>query len=154
MHEFAEHGIDPTVVQCSLSFNEVRGTLRGLHYQSAPHLEGKTVRCREGAIYDVIVDLRRDSPTRHRWFGVELRGERGSALYVPPGCAHGFLTLEDRAAVDYFIDTDYVPAAARGIRYDDPTLAITWPFAPVRISERDRTFPTLREVEEGGVERS
>lgn len=145
--EYAAHGIDARVAQCSVSYNEVRGTLRGLHYQAAPHEEGKTVRCRAGAIFDVIADLRRASPTRHRWFGVELAAERGTALYVPAGCAHGFLTLADQTAVDYFIDTDYVPHAARGIRWDDPTLAITWPFTPVRISGRDRAFPGLLEAD-------
>lgn len=148
--EYAAHGIEGRVVQCSLSYNEVRGTLRGLHYQCAPHEEGKTVRCRDGAIFDVIADLRAGSPTRHRWFGIELSAARGTALYVPPGCAHGFLTLEDHTAVDYFIDTDHVPEAARGVRWDDPTLAIGWPFAPVRISERDQGFPGLHEVDGGG----
>ncbi|HYE96016.1 MAG TPA: dTDP-4-dehydrorhamnose 3,5-epimerase [Rubricoccaceae bacterium] len=138
---FAAHGLNPAVAQCSLSFNEKAGTLRGMHYQEAPHAEAKLVRCIRGAIYDVALDLRPDSPTFTRWVGVELSAENSLGLYIPEGCAHGFLTLEDASEVFYMISVPHAPEAARGVRWDDPAFGIRWP-APVRvIKERDATYP-------------
>lgn len=140
---FAERGLEPTLVQGSVSFNTRSGTLRGLHYQASPCEEAKTVYCLSGAIWDVIVDLRPDSATRYRWFAVELRAETGRGLHIPRGFAHGFITLEEGSTVEYLISSDYVPEAARGIRWDDPTLAIAWPRPPAVISARDRALAPL-----------
>lgn len=140
--EFAARGMEPAVVQCSTSFNARAGTLRGLHHQSEPHGEPKLVRCTRGAVFDVIVDLRPGSPTHRRWHGVELSAENGRALYVPPGLAHGFQTLEDSSEVLYMMGREYVPEAASGVRWDDPAFGIEWPPAPARVmSERDRDYP-------------
>jgi dTDP-4-dehydrorhamnose 3,5-epimerase len=142
--EFAARGLDVRVDQCSTSFNLKAGTLRGLHYQAAPHGEAKLVRCTRGAIYDVALDLRSDSPTHLRWFGVELSADNGRALFVPDGCAHGFQALVDATEVLYQISTPYVPAAARGVRWDDPAFEIEWPPAPPEgrtMSVRDATYP-------------
>lgn len=136
--EYEERRLDPRVAQISVSFNTLRGTLRGLHFQAAPHDEAKTVRCLTGAVFDVAVDLRAGSPTRHKWFGLELTPRAANALYIPAGCAHGFVTLDDDTSLEYVISTHYVPEAARGVRWDDPTLGIAWPIAPVVISDRDR----------------
>jgi len=138
---FEEHGLCPTLAQCSLSYNRRRGTLRGLHYQEAPHAEAKLVRCTAGAIFDVAVDLRRGSPTLGRWVGVDLTSENRSALYAPEGCAHGFLTLTDDAEVAYQISTPYVPSAGRGVRFDDAAFGIEWPAEVVVVNERDRGYP-------------
>ncbi len=132
--EFAAHGLDARLAQASLSHNNARGTLRGMHYQAAPYREAKLVRCVRGAVHDVIVDLRPGSPSRGRWIGVPLDAERRTALYVPPGFAHGFLTLRDDTEVIYQMGEVYVPAAARGFRWNDPSFAIRWPFDPVVIS--------------------
>lgn len=141
--EFEEHGLDPRLVQASISYNRTAGTLRGMHYQAAPAQESKLVRCTRGAIYDVIVDLRPASPTYLRWLGVELRADDGRALYVPADFAHGFLTLDDRTEVSYFISEFFAPELGRGVRWDDPALGIEWP-APVRVmSARDREWPDL-----------
>ncbi len=140
---FAAHGLQARVAQCSVSFNRRAGTLRGLHYQAAPHEEDKLVRCTLGRIFDVAVDLRPESPTHRRWVGVELTGEGTQCLYVPRGCAHGFQTLEDDSEVHYQIATAYTPEAARGVRWDDPAFAIRWPEPPKGIrtmSARDRGF--------------
>jgi dTDP-4-dehydrorhamnose 3,5-epimerase len=142
--EFAAHGLDDRVDQCSTSFNAKRGTLRGLHYQAAPHGESKLVRCTRGAIYDVAVDLRPNSPSYLRWAAVELTAENGRALYVPEGCAHGFQTLADASEILYQISAAYVPEAARGVRWDDPVFSIEWPPAPPggrTIAERDSRYP-------------
>lgn len=140
---FAAHGLNPAIAQCSASFNERRGTLRGMHFQRAPHAEAKLVRCTRGAVFDVCLDLRPDSPTFHRWHGETLTADNGVALYVPEGCAHGFLTLDDATEVFYTITAPYVPAAAGGVRYDDPVFGIAWP-APVRvIHERDARYPLV-----------
>jgi dTDP-4-dehydrorhamnose 3,5-epimerase len=144
VEEFAERGMDQRVNQCSTSFNAEAGTLRGLHYQRAPHAEAKLVRCTRGAIYDVAVDLRSDSPSYLSWFGVELSAENGRALFVPEGCAHGFQTLADASEVLYQISTPYVPDAARGVRWDDPAFEIDWPPAPPEgrtMSARDAEYP-------------
>lgn len=139
--EFAAHGLDPDIAQCSISFNHRRGTLRGLHFQTAPFEEVKLVRCTRGSIWDVIVDIRPGSPTRGRHFAVELSAEARNALYIPKGFAHGFITLEDEAEVFYQISAPYSAEHARGYRWDDPTFAIPWPEPATVISERDRNLP-------------
>lgn len=138
--EFEEHGLNPNLVQCSISFNHQRGTLRGMHYQVAPHAECKLVRCTRGAVYDMIVDLRRASSSYGRWFAVELSAENRLMLYVPEGVAHGFQTLSDESEVFYQISEFYHPECARGVRWDDPAFAIRWPLAPSVISGRDRRY--------------
>lgn len=139
--EFAARGLVDRFPQCNVSYNRSRGTLRGMHYQAAPHREAKLVRCTAGAIHDVIVDLRPGSPTRLRWVGVGLDAASRTALYVPPGCAHGFLTLCDEAEVLYQMGEFHAPQAARGFRWDDPEFAIRWPFPPGTVSARDRSWP-------------
>ncbi|HLK88471.1 MAG TPA: dTDP-4-dehydrorhamnose 3,5-epimerase family protein [Polyangia bacterium] len=139
--EMAEHGLDPTVVQRSVSYNRLRGTLRGMHYQLAPHQENKLVSCLSGAIYDVVVDLRPGSPTHRRWYGATLTPEGMEALFVPRGCAHGFITLADETRVHYEISDFHHAESARGVRYDDPAFGIAWPLAPVVIADRDRSYP-------------
>ena len=143
---FADAGIPPEVVQCSVSINARAGTLRGMHWQEAPHGEDKLVRCNRGAIFDAIVDLRPDSDTYCRWVGVELTPENGRMLLVPKGFAHGFQTLVDDTEVNYQMSYHYVPEAARGARFDDPAFGIEWPDADPRImSERDRTYPDFQQ---------
>jgi dTDP-4-dehydrorhamnose 3,5-epimerase len=142
--EFAERGLNPELAQCSISFNRARGTLRGLHYQAAPHEEAKLVRCTSGAIFDVALDLRPDSSTFRDWFGVELSAENRLALYIPEGCAHGFLTLADDSEVHYQISQAYVPDAGRGVRWNDPAFAIRWPGEVVVINDRDRSYADFR----------
>jgi dTDP-4-dehydrorhamnose 3,5-epimerase len=138
---FAERGMRAAFPQCSVSYNARAGTLRGLHFQAAPHAEAKLVRCTAGAIFDVLVDLREGSPTRGRWTGVELNAENRRALYVPEGFAHGFQTLADATEVLYQISAPYAPDAARGVRWDDAAFGIAWPPAGARVmSERDRTY--------------
>jgi dTDP-4-dehydrorhamnose 3,5-epimerase len=140
--ELTAQGLDVEVAQCSLSRNTHAGTLRGMHFQHPPHAETKIVRCTRGAIFDVIVDLRPGSRTHAAWVGVELSEERGNAMYVPKGFAHGFQTLTDGAEVFYMISTPYEPAASTGVRWDDPGFGIDWPAAPARtISDRDRGWP-------------
>lgn len=141
--EFAERGLNPRVLQCSVSYNRSRGTLRGLHRQVAPHEEAKLVTCIRGAAFDVVVDLRPDSPTHSRWTSVELTATAGNAVYVPEGVAHGFLTLQDDTVLHYSISELYYPDSFRGVRWNDPTLAIAWPLPPMMISLRDRELPTL-----------
>jgi dTDP-4-dehydrorhamnose 3,5-epimerase len=140
--EFAERGMNPAVVQCNVSFNARRGTVRGMHYQAEPHGESKLVRCVRGAIYDVAVDLRRESPTFRRWHAVELSGENRLAFYIPARLAHGFQTLTDDAEVIYQMGSAYVPESALGVRFDDPAFGIEWPAADGAriVSERDRSF--------------
>lgn len=140
---FAERGLEPALAQVSVSSNPAAGTLRGLHFQLPPYEETKLVRCLGGAIFDVIVDRRAGSPTYLRWEGFELSAENGRQLYIPKGFAHGFETLADDCEVLYFISTPYTPTAAAGLRWNDPALAIAWPFEPRVISERDRTWPLL-----------
>jgi len=139
--EFAIHGISSQLLQCSISFNRTRGTLRGLHYQAAPYEEGKLVRCTSGAIFDVALDLRPDSPTFKAWVGVELSADNRLALFIPEGCAHGFLTLADAAEVHYQMTAYYVPEAGRGVRWDDPAFGIAWPEEVSVINDRDRSYP-------------
>jgi len=140
--EFRAHGLDSDLAQCSVSANRRRGTLRGLHYQVAPRAEAKLVRCTAGAIIDVALDLRPESPTRGRWLAVALSARDRRMLYIPKGFAHGFQTLEDDTEVFYQISESYDPACARGVRWDDPAFAIRWPEAPGRIlSARDASYP-------------
>jgi len=142
--ELAENGLDPALSQCSVSFNHRRGTLRGLHYQLPPHAEVKLVRCVRGALYDVAVDLRPDSPTFGRHLGAELNVENGRALYIPRGFAHGFYTLSDATEVEYLIGTPYHPEGARGVRFDDPLLGVAWPGPVEVIAPRDVEYPPAR----------
>ena len=142
--ELAERGLDARVSQSSIAYNHVAGTLRGLHFQLPPFAETKLVRCTRGAIYDVVVDVRPDSATYLRWLGVELTGENRRTLYVPEGFAHGYQTLVDSTEVWYQMSAPYAPDAARGLRWDDPRLAIDWPAVERRvISERDAGWPDV-----------
>ncbi len=141
--EFARQGLDARAAQANIGVSDRRGTLRGLHYQVAPDLETKLVRCLRGAVWDVIVDLRPESPTYRRWHGVELTGGGARALYVPGLCAHGYITLEDDTELWYQASVPYSPGSSRGVRYDDPALGIAWPCAAQVISERDRSWPLL-----------
>jgi dTDP-4-dehydrorhamnose 3,5-epimerase len=141
--EFTARGLNPTVAQTNLSYNRHKGTLRGLHFQAAPHAEAKLVRCIAGSVFDVIVDLRPASPAYRRWFAVELSAAAGSMLYVPEGCAHGFQTLQDDCEMQYQMSTAYQAEAQRGVRWDDPTLAIPWPIHPPVVSARDAALPML-----------
>jgi dTDP-4-dehydrorhamnose 3,5-epimerase len=142
--EFARRGLNPAIAQINLSYTRHRGTLRGMHFQVAPHQEAKTVRCVRGAAYDVIVDLRPGSATRCRWFATELSADNRRALYVPPGFAHGFQTLTDDAEVLYLVSEYYTPSHSRGVRWNDPAFGIEWPLEPVRMHERDRMYPDFR----------
>jgi dTDP-4-dehydrorhamnose 3,5-epimerase len=139
--EFTRHGLNPQVVQCNLSYNREKGTLRGMHYQISPRQEVKLVSCVSGSIYDVIVDLRSESPTYCEWVGVELGARRRQMLYIPEGFAHGFQTLEADAEVFYQMSEFYAPECARGVRWDDPAFAVSWPVGPRIISARDRSYP-------------
>ena len=147
IREYAEMGLETEFVQHSLSRSERRGTLRGLHFQHPPHAEVKVVSCTSGAIWDVAVDLRPTSPSYGRWQAFDLRQDNHAQLYIPKGVAHGFQTLSDGAEVSYLISEFHVPEAAAGIRYDDPTLAIPWPFEPMMMSERDLGWPSFALLE-------
>lgn len=138
--EFESHGLNPDLVQCSVSFNKRRGTLRGMHYQVKPYEEAKLVRCTMGAIWDVIVDMRLDSPTFKKWFATELSAENRRMLYIPEGFAHGFLTLENHSEVFYQISEFYHPECARGVRWNDPAFNIEWPDATPVINDRDMSY--------------
>jgi dTDP-4-dehydrorhamnose 3,5-epimerase len=144
--EFRARGLDHQVAQCNASFNSKRGTLRGMHYQADPHGESKLVRCTQGRIFDVAIDLRLDSPTYSRWHGLELSSDNRLALYIPSGLAHGFQTLTDDCEVLYQMGNRYVPEAARGVRWDDPAFGIEWPpiDGPRTISERDLAHPDFQ----------
>jgi len=139
--EFEANGLVSRMVRTNISFNRKRGTLRGMHYQVPPYEEIKLVRCTRGAIYDVIIDLRPDSPTYKKWTGVELTAENYRMLYVPESFAHGFLTLEDTAEITYQISQFYSPESARGVRYDDPVFGIEWPLQVEVISDQDLGWP-------------
>lgn len=138
---FASHGLDPTVSQTNLSHNRTRGTLRGMHWQTAPHAETKIVRCDQGAVWDVIADLRPDSPSYLKWQGFELSAANHHTLYVPKHFAHGFITLTDDALVTYMLSTEYAPDHTAGMRYDDPALNIRWPIPHTVLSPRDESHP-------------
>ncbi len=139
--EFWAQGLPTVFHQHNVSYNRLRGTIRGMHFQMAPHEEPKVVRCTRGAVHDAIIDLRRDSSTFKQWFGVGLTERNGRALYVPPGVAHGFQTLLDDTEVLYLMGARYAPDCARGVRWDDPAFGIRWPLEVTVISERDRDFP-------------
>lgn len=141
--EFLRAGLEPAVEQCNVSYNHVAGTLRGMHYQVAPHPEVKLVRCTRGAIVDVVVDMRPESPTYRRHVAVELTAENRRALYVPAYFAHGYQTLVDGTEVVYQVGGAYVPQAERGQRYDDPALGIDWPLPVVSVSDKDSSWPLL-----------
>jgi dTDP-4-dehydrorhamnose 3,5-epimerase len=141
--EFAEHGLESRFVQCSVSYNASRGTLRGMHYQESPHAEAKLVRCTARAIYDVILDLRRDQGGYGKWTSVVLSAENRTALYIPEGVAHGFQTLDEDTEVLYQISEFHQAGAARGVRWNDPQFRIEWPVLPPVLSERDAMYPDL-----------
>ncbi len=141
--EFHRHGIDPALAQCNLAFNYKRGTLRGMHFQTAPHEQSKLVRATRGALLDVIVDLRPDSPTLRHWDSIELTADNRRMLYIPGGLAHGYLTLADDTEASYHASTPWAPQAEAGVRWNDPAFAITWPFEPTVISEKDQHWPLL-----------
>jgi dTDP-4-dehydrorhamnose 3,5-epimerase len=143
-HEFEARGLNAKLAQCNVSRNRIKGTLRGLHYQVPPHAEAKLVRCTRGAIYDVMVDLRLRSDTFLRHFGCVLTEDNHRALYIPEGFGHGFLTLVDGSEVFYQMSHFYHPAAARGLRWNDPSLSISWPEQVAVISERDGSYPDFR----------
>ena len=138
---YAEAGLETGLVQCSISFNHKKGTLRGMHYQAEPHGEAKYVRCTSGAIFDVALDLRRNSPTYLKWTGAVLSADNRRTLYIPRGCAHGFITLEDDSEVFYQMTNRYAPDAGRGVRYNDPAFGIEWPEEVTVINARDAGYP-------------
>jgi dTDP-4-dehydrorhamnose 3,5-epimerase len=141
--EFAAIGFRQELRQCSISYNARKGTLRGLHYQSAPHEEHKLVRCTAGAVFDVIVDIRSASPTCRQWYGTELTADNRRSLFIPPGFAHGFVSLSSDAEVYYMISAAYAPQSGRGFRWNDPAFAIEWPLAPTVVSARDAAYPLI-----------
>lgn len=143
--EFQSHGIDFRIVQSSISFNTKKGTLRGMHYQVAPYEEPKLVRCTGGAIYDVVIDLQRESPTFKLWIANELTADNRRMVYIPKGFAHGFQTLEDNTEVFYQMSEFYHPECARGVRWDDPFFGIKWWAPPAVISKSDMSFPPFKE---------
>jgi dTDP-4-dehydrorhamnose 3,5-epimerase len=142
--EFEDAGLNPKLVQCNVSFNTLKGTLRGMHYQEAPNQEAKLVRCTRGALFDVAVDLRPDSPTFKQWAAATLTAENRHMFYIPEGFAHGFLTLEDDTEIFYQMSEFYVPNVGQGVRWDDPAFSIVWPGEVRSISERDRTYPDFK----------
>jgi dTDP-4-dehydrorhamnose 3,5-epimerase len=141
--EFETHGLNPSLVQCNISVSERKGTLRGVHYQAAPYWEAKLVRCTRGAIYDVAVDLRRESPTFKQWVAIVLTAHDRNMAFIPEGCAHGFMTLEDETEVFYQMSDYYNGESARGVRWDDPAFRIEWPAKVEVISERDGAYPNF-----------
>lgn len=143
MREFEEHGLKSVTAQCNVSYNEHKGTLRGMHFQTEPALETKLVRCTRGAVYDVIVDIRPESETYLQHFGVELSQDNHRSLYVPQNFAHGYLTLTDDAEVTYQVSEFYTPGFEGGLRHDDPTLNIAWPEEITVFSEKDASWPLL-----------
>lgn len=150
--EFAEAGLVSHYPQMNNSLTANQGTLRGLHYQLPPSAEAKVVRCVSGALWDLVADLRPDSPTYRRWFGARLDTENRRMMYVPPGCAHGFVTLANDTEALYLSGAEYSPEQERGMRYDDPWLGIEWPIQPTEMSDKDRSWPSF-DPEFHGVER-
>jgi dTDP-4-dehydrorhamnose 3,5-epimerase len=142
--EFAQHGLVARIAQTNMSYNKRKGTLRGMHFQHAPHAEVKIIRCTRGAIYDVIIDLRPGSPSYKRWIGVELSADNYRMLYVPEGFGHGFQTLADDSEVAYNVSEFYTPGAEGGVRYNDPAFAIEWPLPVSVISEKDAAWPDFQ----------
>ena len=145
--ELAAHGIEANVVQSNVSFSQNAGTLRGMHFQASPAAETKLVRCVRGSLYDVIIDMRADSPTYLKHFGVELTAENMRMLFVPRGFAHGFMTLEDETEVMYLVSEVYTPEVEGGVRYDDPLFDIKWPLPVSVISEKDATWPRFETLQ-------
>jgi dTDP-4-dehydrorhamnose 3,5-epimerase len=141
--EFTAKGLDPHLVQCNVSFNKLKGTLRGLHYQVPPHAEAKLVRCTKGSLFDVIVDLRKASPTFLKWFAIELTAANHRMIYIPNLFAHGFQTLEDDTEIFYQMSEFYEPAASKGLRWNDPRLGINWQDADRTMSQKDQAYPNL-----------
>jgi len=139
--EFEEHGISFAPVQANMGFSLGKGTVRGMHFQVEPVPEAKLVRCTRGSMFDVALDLRPRSKTVGKWFGTELTAENGRMLYIPEGCAHGYQTLEDETEMYYMTSAFYTPAAAHGVRFDDPAFNIEWPLPPTIVSEQDRSWP-------------
>ena len=146
--EFAAHGIEFAPVQANMGFSLLRGTIRGLHYQVAPALEAKLVRCTRGSIFDVLVDLRPDSLTFRSWFGTHLSAENGRMMYLPEGCAHGCQSLEDNTEIHYMASSNFSPANARGARFNDPAFAIEWPLPATVVSAQDRNWPAFADLDE------
>jgi dTDP-4-dehydrorhamnose 3,5-epimerase len=151
LDDFESADISFYVVQANTSFNKFAGTLRGMHYQVSPFEEAKVVRCTRGALYDVIVDLRSDSPTLGQWFATELNAENRKSVFAPEGCAHGFQTLVDNTEVSYLMSEYYAPEAASGVRYDDPAFGIEWPLPVSSVSDRDRSWPDFESPETAGM---
>ncbi len=142
--EFADAGVDFEPVQANMGFSVNRGTIRGLHFQVAPALEAKLVRCTRGSIFDVVVDLRPDSPTYRAWFGTVLSADDGKMLYVPEGCAHGCQSLDDQTEIYCLASAYYSPSDARGLRFDDPAFGIQWPLGVASISDQDLGWPAFQ----------
>jgi len=145
MKEFAQEGIDFVPVQTNIGFSRLKGTTRGMHFQVSPALEAKLARCTRGSLFDVVVDVRENSPTRYKWFGVELRADNYRMLYIPEGCAHGYQTLEDDTDLYYMTSQYFTPSAATGVRFDDPAFGVDWPLTPTSISEQDLNWPLIGE---------
>jgi dTDP-4-dehydrorhamnose 3,5-epimerase len=141
--EFQRYGVDFMPVQANMAFSIAKGTIRGMHFQVTPAIEAKLVRCTRGAIFDVVLDLRPESPTFRAWYGVELTADNGRMLLVPENCAHGCQSLEKRSELLYMASEYYAPEAARGVRFDDPAFAIQWPLAATVVSEQDRNWPLV-----------
>jgi dTDP-4-dehydrorhamnose 3,5-epimerase len=141
--EFKDRGLESSVAQCNISFNARAGTVRGLHFQAEPYGEAKLVRCTRGAIYDVAVDIRPRSKTFLKWYAIELTSENRRMMFIPQGFAHGFQTLVDESEVSYVMFELYHPEAARGFRWDDPKLGITWPLVSQIVSDKDRMYPLI-----------
>jgi dTDP-4-dehydrorhamnose 3,5-epimerase len=141
--EFIEHGISFRPVQANMGASRRKGTIRGLHYQTVPATEAKLTRCTRGAVFDVVVDHRPDSPTRGQWFGTELSADNGRMLYVPEHCAHGYQTLHDDSEIYYLTSAFYAPGSVRGLRFDDPAIGIRWPLPATAVSDQDRGWPLI-----------
>jgi dTDP-4-dehydrorhamnose 3,5-epimerase len=145
--EFTEHGIDFIPVQANMGFSIRKGTLRGMHFQEAPALEAKLVRCTKGTIFDVVLDIRPGSPSYGKWYGTELSAENGRMLYLPEHCAHGYQTLVDETEIYYMASEFYTPGSAHGVRFDDPAFRIQWPLMATAVSEQDRNWPLTERQE-------
>ena len=143
--EFENNDLDSNVIQANISYNKSKGTLRGVHYQLSPYQETKFIRCLKGAIYDVVIDLRKDSPTFKQSFGIELSSENRTALFIPKDFAHGFITLCDDAEVMYLVSQKYMPCSEKGIKWNDKQFNIQWPLQPVSISDKDNNWPMFNE---------
>ena len=146
--EFAKQGLSTEFAQFNLAYNHNAGTLRGMHYQTAPHQEVKLVRCTRGKVFDVIIDLREDSPSYMQWAGAELTEDNHRSFYLPKGCAHGYITLTDKAEVCYNVSELYAPNAAAGLRWNDPAFNVKWPLQPILINHRDATYPDYKALVE------